>query len=337
MPVDPFSFVIAGVAVAGAAVILLRSAGARRRAIARFREIAKSYRGTIIEPGSDADFPSIFISIAPVLALVDTVTLGHDVRGTKKTVPRVCARYACGAGPRFHVFEEGLLASLGKILGEPDIKTEDERFDAIFVVKAKNAEATQTAWTQRARTLMLRAKHGTRVEADGRTVRVIGVGTPERGAEVDAMIELAVELASYGSVPLLEIGQFEEGRFVPASGSWESPTSARAAIETERGTIDVVCDARQHPPLLDLRIARRRGTEPFSITLRTGRPVELPRDLASEGVGLLVSKVEPATLAGDDTHIHVTLEGDGVVARIPAAARLLVEITREAPSAGVFR
>ncbi|MCZ7685033.1 MAG: hypothetical protein M5U28_42185 [Sandaracinaceae bacterium] len=134
-----------------------------------------------------------------------------------------------------------MLGGLGKLLGARDVVLgDDPAFDERFVVKCDDEGATRAAWTHRARRLLF-AVDDARVESDGSTVSVVVGGHREDASTLEALLDLAGELASYGARELAAAAELPGARWIGPAGPWDRPRAPRVELESARGPIAVRC------------------------------------------------------------------------------------------------
>jgi hypothetical protein len=310
----------------------------QRRREAVWRRLAAARGGVFreAEPGFWRHTPaSIEAPIGQAIVFVDTYVVSSGNSAT--TYTRARARFAIGRGPVFRVHEEGFFQSLGKALGAQDVELGgDPVFDAAYVVKCDDPQATRRAWTPRAKRDL--RHHPRRLEArsDGREVTVTALGALDDAGEISAMMDLAAELASHGARELTALAQAVGGTPPEVRGGWEAPSAPTLTLATERGP----AVARVVPGGalgLDLALAHERAGLELAAELRDGHAEDLPKGVLTDAAAALLPKVGRARLRADARELLLTWPTLPAPAELTAGARLLAELAGGTRSLGAFR
>lgn len=211
-------------------------------------------------------------------------------------------------------------------------------FDDAFMVKCEDASATRLAWTDEARDLMLEHLRMVRVESDGSVVSIIGLGAYVERARVEAMLDLAGALASYGACELEKLSDIPDARFVPTGGAWEAPRRPALRIASKAGDVDVRVLVAAGSPLLQLALGHDRDMPTFSADLLDGEVSGLPRGLLPEGAGALLRPIGRATLVNERRQgLKLTWPEPAEKAAVVAGVKLLAALAEGSRSQGAFR
>lgn len=311
----------------------------RARAVESWRAVARRRGARFEAPTSlvwGSGLGAMEVIVEQAVVLLDTYVVRGGRSSSAYTRARAC--FGAGAGPRFRVQREGMLGGLGKLLGAQDVVLgDDPAFDERFVVRCDDEGATRAAWTHRARRLLF-AVEDARVESDGSTVSVVVGGHREDASTLEALLDLAGELASYGARELAAAAELPGARWIGPAGPWDQPRAPRVELESARGPIAVRCLPAAGRPALQLTLASARGLPTFSVDLAGGRlGGEAPRGLLPEGAAELLAQVGEATLSGNDRRVRLAFAAIPPPERVEAAARVLAAIAGGAPSLGAFR
>lgn len=105
---------------------------------------------------------------------------------------RARASFATGAGPSFEV-RPGEMTD--EMTGRDLELGQHPDFDAAFRVRSEDPKATRAAWTAAAQRRLLEHLPEARVDSDGREITLIVDTTARERRQVEAMLDLAAELA----------------------------------------------------------------------------------------------------------------------------------------------
>ena len=334
------ALLVGGVVTLGAVAWGVRQARERDRV---WREHASSRGLRFIEGVSgflSAGTPQIVGRASQAIVCLDTFVVNHGKTSTMYT--RARARFASGGGPPFAVYPEGLLSTLGKALGAQDVvlggpTPVDDNFDEHLIVKCDDAEGTRLVWTAQAKALMLTEVALGRVDSDGETVTVVLVGALVDPVKLDALFELAGELASFGARELAVLAVLPDACFEEPTGSWESPTPPSLSVETSRGEVIASVLTRRGAPRLQLSIAHGRDVAPFSSDVRAGVAPGLARGFVPDGANALLAPIGEASLVGDDRKLRLTWSSVPAPGVVQAGVDLLAALADGKRSMGAFR
>lgn len=276
------------------------------------------------------------------------VTVGHAIvrldlyvvstGKSSTTYTRARARYAVGAGPTFQVYEEGFFSSIGKALGTQDLEIGDRGFDEIFMVKGDDLDALRSAWTPRARAFMRDTLRQTRAEADGYEVKLVVHGALTDPAVIDAMLELAGELASYGARALDELAGLPHAALVPVAGTWDGPVPPSVRIATERGEVQASIRPGARSSRLLLSLASDRELPAFSVDVAEGRADGMPPGVLGEAAIALLPAADGGTLTSDGAgRLQLSWSRIPPTETVGRAVKLLGELAGGPRSVGAFR
>lgn len=125
--------------------------------------------------------------VTVVLESYSTIRGGHADWHTRARAP-----FAAGTGPSFDVRPSGLTDG---VAGQDLELGRHPEFDAAFRVRFEDRDAARRVWTAPAQRRLLEHLPEARVESDGRQVTIVVDATVRERAQVEAMLDLAAELA----------------------------------------------------------------------------------------------------------------------------------------------
>lgn len=235
-----------------------------------WRRHARSRGGSFDEPRgawpSRTGGAAMEIESGGVPVLVDI----HIVGGGRSQTVYTRASVVLADAPAFHLYPEGLLATLNKALGAEDVELGDPEFDGKFIVKCAAPQAVRGVWAQDVRDTMRTSLSDAEASSDGRTVSVQVVGSVLDTAKLDALIAVAAGLAGQGLAQIIDIAALPRARFLAPAGPW---------------------DARSRPQLelidrdLTIKLAARGSDEGLRVSLSTQIARTLPQRPRSMRVG----------------------------------------------------
>lgn len=262
---------------------------------------------------------------------VDTYVVSTGKSST--TYTRARARFPLGFGPCFRVTPEGLLQSLGKALGVRDIELDDVAFDPRFVVKGETPAAIRVAWTPAARASALVLSRPN-VTSDGAEVTVSVRGVLVALDELDALVSVAGELASYRVGELAELARATDATLVSPPGSWERPIAPVLRWSSSRGDVEASFSREG----LAMRIADTRGLPESRVVLGEGGELEeIPAVFLSDGSRALLPQVGSCELVAERGALWILWSGLPDAMNLRAGSRLLGELAGGNVSRGAFR
>lgn len=328
--------VLVVVTLIGAAVWWDRQHSEERRRV--WREVASRRGGRYVEPVSGlfrSSSEAIEAAVGHAMVRLDLYVVSTGKSSV--TYTRARARFAIGAGPAFSVYEEGVFSAIGKALGAQDLELGDAPFDEQFIVKGSDPEAVKAAWTARARSILQRTLHRTRADSDGAEVKLVVVGAMTDPAVLEAMLELAAELASFGARELDALDELRDVTLVPVAGTWESPTAPYLRIATEGGEATAYLRPGTLAPGLDLSLASERALPSFTARVSDGAAEGLPRGVLTDAARALLGAVDGAVLSSSDRELRLSWSLVPTADTVASGAKLLAELAGGSRSAGAFR
>lgn len=251
---------------------------------------------------------------------------------------RARARFGAGGGPRFRVDRQGVLGGLGKMMGAQDVVLgDDPAFDERFLVRCDDERSTRLAWTHRARRLMFFAEQPS-VESDGSIVTITIAGYCEDVSMLETMLDLAGELASYGTRELADLSDLSDVRWVDPEPPWDDPRPPRLELDTPGGTVVVRTLPGATGSALQMTIETERELSTFAIDVEGGRlGAGAPRGLVPSSAEGLLRALGDAALSGSDRRVRLAFSTVPAREVIEAGAQLLSDIAGTQRSAGAFR
>ncbi len=329
--------VFAGVLIV---VALVHSRRETRRVLGIWRQWAQRRGYRFVEAGSSwwTHRPATIEAAAEhAIVLLDTFVVSNGKTST--TYTRARARFVNGGGPRFDVYEEGVLSALGKALGAQDATLGVEDFDAWFVVKTEDVEATRLAWSTAAQRRMRTALPNARARSDGRQVEVQLVGFVEEPRVLEALIALTAELAAFGARELAELFEaLSSGELVPARGGWQTPSPAHVVVEWGTVPVELTTVPVSGGLGLWLTARPRREVPDFELTLARGEPAEEPpRGLLDEMSARELAQLDDAVLSHRRGRLRIAFDRWPEVEQVERAIALLSQLVGSVPSVGAFR
>ncbi|HJK91764.1 MAG TPA: hypothetical protein RMH26_13605, partial [Polyangiaceae bacterium LLY-WYZ-15_(1-7)] len=273
--------------------------------VAAWRAVAEARPGAQFDPGKAGLLShrpaSIHVLVGQAFVRVDTYVVSTGKSST--TYTRARAAFPVGAGPVFRVYQQGMLASIGKALGTQDVTLGgDPAFDERFMVKCDDPEATGAAWTRRAKALM-KGFSELRASSDGELITLVLFGARKEPAILNGLMDLAGELASYGARELAQAAQKGEARYEGGSGRWDVPSRPRLRIGTPRGEVQGTV-VGGHPGLR-LELAPERAVPAFRATIGGGEVEGLPPGVLTEGATRLLPALEGATISSEPSALRL--------------------------------
>lgn len=339
MEVVGFFAIAAAVAVVAGALVFGRRDVQRRREV--WRALAER-RGWRFVPAGRSwlrnEPAAIEARSEHAIVWLDTYIVSSGKSST--TYTRAKARFAIGGGPRFQVYEEGVMSSLGKALGTQDVTLGgDAAFDDWFMVKCEDAEATRRVWTESATRRMRVALPNSRATSDGREVQVIANGFIDDVRTLEAVISQAAELASFGGPALAQLAdELPRAELVSAEGEWQSPRPPRVLVDTSAGSVELTSVPVAGGLGLVLALTARPDLPPFTLTVTDGRTdEEPPRGLFDAESAAQLGTLEGAVLRHEGGRLCLRFDRwPEDRDEVEQAIALLVRLAA-APSAGAFR
>ena len=332
------------VPLVGGALYWQRQITERRLAV--WRAFAERRGGRFV-PGEPGLFrqraAGVEVPSGVALVYLDTFVVSHGKTST--TYTRARAAFSVGGGPSFRVSEEGALASLGKMFGAQDIelgggRPRDHAFDGRFVVKGDDPRGIRDAWTAGARDGMGALAdlcQGALADSDGEVVTVRVIGAHEDLARVEAIVDLAGELASFGARELEGLADLPDARFVGGGGTWSDPVPPQLRVALASGEVEIRPLTRRGPLRAQLRLEHERDLPAFSADLGDDEVSGLPGGLVPDHARARLSRVGRATLVGDARSVKLTWPRWPERGALEAGVGLLEAIGGRAPSEGAFR
>ena len=167
-----------------------------------------------------------------VPVLVDIHIVGGGMSQTVYT--RARASVVLADAPAFHVYPEGLLATLNKALGAEDVELGDPEFDGKFVVKCAAPQAVRGVWAKAVRDTMRTSLSDAEASSDGSTVNVRVVAAIDASGHVKGdvppdLLPPRRDLARIGGAQLSIAGKALHLRFAP--GRFPGPGPIEASLE----------------------------------------------------------------------------------------------------------
>jgi hypothetical protein len=323
-------------AVLGLTLFALGSARRRATFLEKWERFAQQRGGDWCPQHgrSERTLPAVDLSVGPIVVWVDVT---EPLAGPALETTRAVARCACDGGPSYAVYVEGVLAGIEKLAGGQDHELGTPELDRRFVVRSDRPDATREVWTDEARQLLAGPARSTRVDSDGTNVWVTARGALAPGLELDAMIDLAVELASSGLADVRAIAELPGAELVPPK-TYAEAGPVRVLLPTDRGSVDITCVRRAPSSIVFVRAAHDRGLRPFSVDVEDGAIVgDAPREIVKEAQAALLAPIGSAAFVGDEEHFRIAMQGEPDLERIAAAARFLDTLAHPARTQGAFR
>jgi hypothetical protein len=309
--------------------IVLVEARARVRRTERFRDLAHRLDAHFEEPSALLGYPGGRHALEAVIeqAVVRLEVLLAD-RYERVTCTRARARFALGAGPRFTVVPRGLFS------GGPNEPLGDEQ--GVYVLRAEDPARARALWTPRARRLASALERVT-VESDGTTVTVVIVKAEHDVRVLEALVELAGELASHGMHVLLPLAELPGARLVRPRGGWYQPRAAHVEVAGAGGIVRIAALPGRAGPQLALTLDDARERRPFSVRIEGGQLLdEAPRGSIPPSAAALLEPLGSATLLGNDEWLRLVFASVPPDDAVHAGVRLLFELVAST-ARGVFR
>lgn len=207
------------------------------------------------------------------------------------------------------------------------------RFDSSYA-------SYEGVWTPRAQRLLDAIDQRAKITSDGRRVTLAVPKIVREQDELEVMLDLVGELASYGARDLAALADLPDAVFKDTTGSWDSPSKPRLRIEREeQHRIEIGCLPSGGRPELTLTVDFGRSElEPFSIDVRKGELIgTVPRGLFGEAARAELPRLGDATVTGTEDRMRITLAEGAPRSAVEAAIDVLAELARRSPRGGAFR
>ncbi len=319
------------------AIAYVGSHAVRRREQARYalwNEWAGARGGVFMPPEGSWWRPrpaSMTVPHRHATVFVDTYVVSTGKSSTTYTRARAC--FSLGFGPRFRVGTEGLLQSLGKVLGARDIELGDVAFDARFSVKGDTPPSIRVAWTPAARASALVLDRPS-ITSDGDEVTVSVHGALVALDELEALVSVAGELASYRVGELAELARATDATLVSPPGSWEHPVAPVLRWVSSRGEVEASLSREG----LAMRVDDARGLPDLRLFFgETGELDGLPAGFLSDASRALLPQVGSCELVATGGTLWLLWSGLPDATTLRAGSRLLGELAGGNVSRGAFR
>lgn len=282
--------------------------------------------------------PAIDVELAEVAVHVDlhVVSTGQATY----TYTRFRCRYLLGGGPKFEVAPAGIVRAIGTALGLDDVTIgADADFDARFVVRTKQHDATRRAWTREACRLLAGTLPAASVKADRGALTMQLLGIVREPEVIDAGVRILSELGATGA-PLLEtVRALPRAEAVRATGPWDERTKPGAKLVV-RG-VEVRLEPAHPETGLETHVVAALGRElpHFAIGVGDGGAPSAawPAGALAGDTAALVPSVAPAAVACDGASVRVVVEGAPPPRRLEAAAELAAALALGTGTAGAYR
>jgi hypothetical protein len=308
-------FIIVAVGAFGAAIVYGRYGKERHRHV--WAEVAAARGGThsIFDGWFNRGTERIEVVVGGVAVTVETQS-GGGVGQREAAYTRVRAPYAFGPGPRFRIYREGVLTSIGKALGDQDVVLGGHAaFDRHFMVSCDEPALVRRLWTPAAMDAMLAGFPQATVSADVFTLELSERGIWTDPGKIHAALDLVGELAARDLRGETALRAIRGAAFGSSAGRpWvELDVPVRVTISTEDvgGQLATVA-----------RLAEDPGADPLVLAIDpSGRPED--RALASK--------------LPQGAHVHLSRTGAGTLHIEPGATRFVwpdVELDPERLRAG---
>ncbi len=137
-------------------------------------------------------------------------------------ITRARAPFVLGAGPQFRLRPRGFFErAIGWRRGRP---SGDDCIDDFFVAHTDDADATWSALTTRARSLLARAFDDALLISDGHTVTLLREADFGREADAEAAAELVAEVVQFRARSFRALRSLPGAIYRRPTGDWESRT-----------------------------------------------------------------------------------------------------------------
>jgi hypothetical protein len=303
----------------------------RRRRMGRWGELARSHGGRyqpprLLDSGVSAEFV-----VGLTVVTLDTVRR-RDGRN-HSTFTRVRARFAYAEGPVFGTkWTNDLLPRLGS--GWHELTLENDAGG--IALQCRDIAATRHAWTARARQLF---QERTVVTSTDQEVRLERLGVLDVGAKLDAMLELAAELASFGARDVTSYARLPDMEMHPPTV--DPPTPFRCVLPTKVGEIEFRARTGGGEPHLVIELHHERKLGAFEATLGDTSEQGIPAELRGAEFMPRFAKLVGAALtnATGDGEGALTLEWPTMPEEeaVTRGVELLISVVAPPASAGAFR
>jgi hypothetical protein len=333
------SWLLLVMGVGGALIAIGWTKQAEQKRRLAWQKVALARDGLYHEPhgfwrsGSEA----IEVDIDRARVYLDLVEVGSGHH--RHVYTRCRAQYALLLGPIFRVSPEGVLATIGKVLGVQDaVLGVEPAFDQRFTVKCDDPEAVRQVWSQHAMRIMLRSFEKATIRSDGRDIElIVGEGLDVPGL-IDEALDLVAEIANADIFGVEALRDLPGAVYHPPSGPWNDRsvpyvvlarpvpvTIAPAVVGRRAVTRAEVGDGPRDRPL-KLLVRADGSREP------AGGAAQLPPAATA-----FLRKVGDGTLIVDGARTSFTwLQIETDPERLVAGARLLAALAG-APAQGVYR
>lgn len=248
--------------------------------------------------------------------------------------------YVLGAGPIFELVPERTIVTIAKTVGViiTDVRIGDPAFDAAYLVRAAAPDRVAALLTPRARVLLLGRLRGAQVAADGRVVQIVAQDGVVDDETLEALVDLAGDLASHGEEWLASIAELPEARVVAASGPWDARTPPGVELPLVP-RVRIQPAARGRRAVAEAWAPCGRGVLPFKVTISAaGVGGALPSGRLPPDAAPHIGAVGEATLAADGERVTLTwaeLETD--LSRLLAGARIVAAFARGGTGSVAYR
>lgn len=149
--------------------------------------------GLAFEPGRFLGAPRVSGAYRGHPLLVDTYTVHHGKSST--TYARIALGLNRPTGLSLTLYNEGVFASLGKILGGQDIQTGDAELDRRFIIKGQPEQAIRTLFLTGGWTQKLQAARAVHLEVDSQSVRFRTTGVIRDVDYLQSLLDMVSTLA----------------------------------------------------------------------------------------------------------------------------------------------
>jgi len=149
--------------------------------------------GLAFEPGRLLGAPRVQGSYRGHSLLVDTYTVHHGKSST--TYTRIALGLNRPTGLALILYNEGVFAKLGKILGGQDIQTGDAELDERFVIKGQPEQAIRTLFVTGGWTQKLHGARAVHIEVDAQSVRFRTTGVIRDVDYLQSLLDMLGTLA----------------------------------------------------------------------------------------------------------------------------------------------
>jgi len=325
------------IGVAAAAIGLAKIVGhvsTNRRYQRRLAEFVKARGGRIQRASFNHRARTDFVVDQVIVRLAMTR------QRSRSFAPMTHARavFAYGVGPRFELKRRG--AKLSLFTKQRDAKRvglDDLPFDDAYVLTCDDLAATRHALTQRARKLALLS--GVHVHSNGREVTVDVDGEVETEQNLERLIALAAELASFGAHDVASYASLPGVSLHPPTLEPSAPF--RCVLENKAGEVELGPTIGCGVPGLSLRLLHARQLPAFKVMLGGAKPAGMPGELLTDELAPRFVALPDATLAnqasGDENVLMIEWQVPRENAVLMRGVELLTAIAAPTQTTGAFR